>query len=274
MNLATPKTPPASARKSKPQKAPHFDLPVLSPYTPHKRKGVKVQLQLQTPAKTPRNDLTTRNERNSSNVSLGLLQTPEITPRSSRKKKPINDLLVSSEPISLLIPNHLTVGSGRRSLGSTKMLKPPPLLDFAELSRLNLNLTFEEDDFASNALDQGLDPEGVFASPSKPPRKKSLVFSTPGRQIITQELVEEWHGKSRGHFSSDEDENSTTPLVNPFLEGKKSIQKRKTVFQSKSPVDYATHSEFLNHRTGERKVVELTSEQREIGPRRLDFSGL
>lgn len=273
MNLATPKTPPASARKSKPQKVPHFDLPVQSPYTPHKRKGVK--LQLQTPAKTPRNDLTSRDEKISNkSVSLGLPQTPEITPRSSRKKKPLNDLLVSSEPISLLIPNHLTVGSGRKSLGSSKMLKPPPLLDFTELSRLNLNLTFEEDDFVSNALDQGLDPEGVFASPSKPPRKKSLVFSTPGKQLITEELVEEWHGKSRGHFSSDEDENTTMPLVNPFLDGTKSIQKRKTVFQAKSPVDYSTHNEFLNHRTGERKVVELTSEQREIGPRRLDFSGL
>lgn len=39
-----------------------------------------------------------------------------------------------------------------------------------------------------------------------------------------------------------------------------------------SKVDYSTHLELVNHRTGEKKIEELTEEQRALRPRKLDFS--
>lgn len=39
-----------------------------------------------------------------------------------------------------------------------------------------------------------------------------------------------------------------------------------------SEIDLSTHIELINHRTGERRIEELSEEQRRMKPRRLDFS--
>lgn len=157
----------------------------------------------------------------------------------------------------MLIPNHASVGSGRKPVSPFKSLKAPIALDFSELSRINENLTFEEDD-----------EDEVPESPTKRPRNRS-VFSTPGKQIITDEQVESWHGKSFNNFSSDDEECVSSPLVNPFL-APSSAKPKPLVLD----IDYSTHIEYINHRTGERKVEALLASQQRFKPKKIDFSGI
>lgn len=174
----------------------------------------------------------------------------------------------------MFLPNHSTVGSGRKVFSPMKSLKAPLALDFAELSKINENLTFEED-----SDDDGDFDESIMQSPTKRPRRTKIsVLNTPGRQLITEEKVNMWHGRSfhRG-FSSDE-EDSTTPgekLVNPFISSSDTAAKnQKNPFAAVSDVDYSTHNEYINHATGERKVEELLESQRKFKPKRIDFSGI
>lgn len=162
----------------------------------------------------------------------------------------------------MLIPAHSTVGSGRKLVSPFKTLKAPISLDFSELSKINENLTFEEDE----------DIDSVPDSPSRRPRKRNVV-STPGKQIITDETVNNWHGKSFKCFSSDESDSDTeeAKLENPFLSSSRGA---KSSSFRKSDVDYSTHIEYFNHRTGERRVEELLESQKKFKPKKIDFSGI
>lgn len=61
-------------------------------------------------------------------------------------------------------------------------------------------------------------------------------------------------------------EQHSLELSNPFLDNKENDLKQK--------VDYNTHMELINNKTGQRKVVKLTKNQMKIKPKKLSFEGL
>ncbi|KAK6457032.1 uncharacterized protein RJT20DRAFT_127163 [Scheffersomyces xylosifermentans] len=242
--------------------------------------------------------------------SVSLLPlTPDFTPqrspnRSARKRKVASNELFKQDnseientnnrlSFGLLLPAPSTVGSGRKSntsLASSAKISKPKSLNFESLSRLNSNLQFEEEE-----VDEDIDEEQENALVSA-----SRVPSTPSKQLINKGLVNEWYGKSYNNFSSDEDlsdaemdEILSKPqhkMENPFVDnGKESNQTKPLAFESTTDVanpfaessnsngknvNYATHMELVNHRTGEKRVLKLTSHQSKIKPKKLDFSSV
>lgn len=199
----------------------------------------------------------------------------------------------------LLMPTPSTVGTGRKvAYNHTKSLKPP-VLSFETLSKLNDNLNFEEevdDDDVFKAstpqLESGFiqntnlklsmnELSPVDASPikKKPSVRKGL--QTPKGQVIDDKTVNRWYGNSfNSIFSSDdEDYEEIKPMKmeNPFLAPSapaKKLDRPSNPFNNvqNDDVDYATQVEYFNTKTRERKVVNLLNRQREIKPKRLDFS--
>lgn len=268
MSFAAPSTPPRLAKK----KTSQISIPGATPKTPAKGSS-----ELQTPRKTPFKNKTphrstqkaTRTPRDTlAPPQACLLPTPGFTPQKlphHRRKRPaIEDIFLLLDLLGALLPNHLVAGSGRKTVLPQK-LRAPISLDLQELSKINENLAFEEDD--------ELAPESPTRS--APRRKQPRLAQTPGKQLITDDLVEQWHGKlfHAGFLSDEETLESREPLSNPFIAGNSPKPARKVQF-AQSSVNYATHNEFINLKTGERKVVELTDSQKKFQPKKLNFSGL
>lgn len=118
-------------------------------------------------------------------------------------------------------------------------------------------------------------------------------IATPKRRIIDDSLVNEWHGKSlNNEFSSDEelldyenimlnneilDSNTNKPsktnkeqIANPFGSAPFNLN-TKTNIPTGPVVDYSTHAEYVNNKTGERIVRELTEDEKRIKPKKLSF---
>ena len=106
---------------------------------------------------------------------------------------------------------------------------------------------------------------------------------TPVGQLIDEEIVYKWHGKSfNSDYSTDDeahyrDNIETEDMENPFVSpSTHQLPQFKPPFTPKaknqSNVDYSTHMELVNNKTGERSVVALLHEQASIKPKRLDFS--
>lgn len=285
-HTVVPETPPASVSK-KPFTVPVFALPNKTP-------KARQQTQLETPATHGRTRVLDLAPPPSSAFPLLPQFTPHRSPHHRRRRVFAADV-IGSDPVPLLLPNHAVSGSGRRSQGPSKSLKAPFLLGFEELARLNENLAFEEDtegdsgqefDFAK--LNYGAD---LLDSPSKKPKRKQrltatteptkaeFVPKTPGKQLITEKQVHKWQeSSSRLEELSDEDWNEPRKtLANPFLSDStvsssmSSASKRKLI---RSDIDYDTHMELINHRTGERRVEPLSPSQRQLRPRRIDFSAV
>lgn len=305
-----PQTPPRSS-KNRPQV--HISdiscstQETLFPQTPNK----KEKSHLQTPStlshsKRVRNFLQTPSSVQKSNENF--LASPDPTPYKSprkthrRRKSHVSEAEVGlfetparDSSFGLFLPTPSTVGSGRKSGTARPHLKPPPV-SIEAIAALNDNLHFEDDSddatttqysdvfslppkqasfiFSSNLKAQpkmAYEPE----SPSKGHRKMPM---TPRKQMIDDELINEWHGKSRNDtFIADEVEVNELraqrkELTNPFVSVPGSSSRLTHV--PKSDVDYSTHAEYINSRTGEKKVVELLERQRQIRPKKLDFSSV
>lgn len=255
----------------------------------------KTNLVPLTPEFTPHRSPHKSHKRRRSTVDAIFKQTTE---NYAGERTPITDLS------GLLMPTPSTVGSGRKvTYSGTRQLKPP-VLSFDTLSKLNDNLNFEEeaveDDifrvstpqlksgFIQNA-NLTLSADEIQSNDASPIKKKHSVrraLQTPKGQVIDDKTVEHWHGKSyNNNFSSDdEDYEEIKPIKmqNPFLSTSDIARKPskpanpfnnpKDVASRNSNVDYATQVEYFNTRTGERKVVDLLSHQRQIKPKKLDFS--
>lgn len=283
--VSVPETPPTSVSK-KPFSAPIFALPNKTPKTLQ-------QTQLETPATNSRTRVLDLAPPPSTSFPLLPQFTPHRSPHHRRRRVLATDT-IGSDPVPLLLPNHAISGSGRRSFGPTKTLKAPFLLGFEELARLNENLAFEEDsvgdsetEFDLANLKYGAD---LLESPSKKPRGKQRVSpivapqesliepapKTPGKQLITDTKVRAWQ-ESSSRLEELSDDDWTEPrrqLANPFLSGtagSPTATKRK---QKRNDVNYDTHMELVNHRTGERRVTALSPRQRQLRPKRIDFSAL
>lgn len=284
-----PETPPASTSKKPLEgKVPVFALPNKTPNT-HYGKQKQQFKQLETPATNGLNRIVDLCPPPSASLPLLPQFTPNRSPHHRRRRVTPGDLF-ALDAISMLLPNHAVSGSGRKTIGSSKALKAPFLLACEELAKLNENLAFEEE--AASGSDnsdiemqfKNFDSASLMESPSKKPKRRGLAGSrttdiigappsTPGKQIITEEQVRQWHEDSgRLEFVMDQDwADMKSELVNPFTESSSSSAARNTR-RIKSDINYDTHMELINHRTGERKVEPLSPSQRLLRPRRIDFS--
>lgn len=214
----------------------------------------------------------------------------------------------------MFLPTPSTVGSGRKcNINTTNRLKPVTL-KFDTLLLLNEGLKFESDEeeeeeeeanfflkpsagnskFMAN-LNMLKSPTKIKTNPfeneyqpggSPTPIKstdyasKSVIPETPHKQLINEEKIQNWHGKTQVKYFNEEDNEdidtillSKKELVNPFLADNSktniSITKPNT-----SSVNYDTHLELINNKTGEKKIIKLTENQAKIKPKKLDFSSI
>ncbi|KAI3402579.2 hypothetical protein KGF56_004671 [Candida oxycetoniae] len=229
----------------------------------------------------------------------------KYTASSTHRKRNLNDIFSdsatstysrSTEKISfgLFLPLPSTVGSGRKIgklhggfLSGTSNI---PLFDKKKLESLRDEVDIEEEIEMEVMIKEKVDIEP----------------STPGKQIIDDETVRQWHGKSFNDkfFDDEEEENNDdddnennndedgekvrtmsyletkkiprASLINPFIENEN--EKDANLGNNKqdlpSRIDYNTHMELVNNKTGERKVLKLTKNQMKYKPKKLSFEGI
>ncbi|CAH6719298.1 hypothetical protein CLIB1444_02S05314 [[Candida] jaroonii] len=269
MSFAPPSTPP---RKSK--------------------KQIKSPLYLRTPqtssSKKVRDFFATANGKTPKSTGNLMPVTPDFTPQKSprtirKKRSNIEDIFKSDTfDNSFFLPTPSTVGSGRKSaISSVKSNKKSLTMD--ALAKLNDSLNFESEDedddvsfFLNTPSKNSIFTSNLLRSPSTTMEPssptKSSIPQTPSRQLIDDEKINNWHGKSKNYFSDDDDlDFNSIPqkLVNPFLQPETVA---KNIDFKSSDVDYSTHVEFIHNKTGERKLVKLSDRHANIKPKKLDFT--
>lgn len=273
----------------------------LVPQTPNK----KEKTHLQTPStlsngKRVRNFLQTPSSVRKANNSF--LASPETTPYKSprkthrrRKSHVSEDTALLQTPardvtFGLFLPTPSTVGSGRKTNGSRPHLKAPQV-SLDSLAALNDNLQFEDEtDGISkpfSAVSSSKTESFLFSSnlraqpkmayePESPSKTYLRAPRTPRKQIIDEHMVEQWNADTGNDVvlaSAEEVDmlrRQQKPLANPFIDA----GEHHTKHIPQSDVDFSTHAEYINSRTGERKVVELLERQQQIRPKKLDFTGI
>ncbi|EGW31229.1 uncharacterized protein SPAPADRAFT_61806 [Spathaspora passalidarum NRRL Y-27907] len=208
--------------------------------------------------------------------------TPEFTPQKSparnttgsgtTRRKKINDLLFETDAelgkerlsFGLLLPVPSTVGSGRKRRTSG-----------VSTTTSSGNITF------SQPLCMHEEEEAI---------EDVTVTATPKAQVITSSMVDNWHGKSFNNAFSDEEDDDEkevetmtlgqskliprVKLENPFIDGPTTPKTKKEdnpFIEDSSKVDYETHMELVNHRTGVKRIVKLNKNQMKIKPKKLSF---
>lgn len=98
----------------------------------------------------------------------------------------------------------------------------------------------------------------------------NFIPSTPRKQLITPSLISEWQYQSPKFEQVDYDsiKSKQVDLPNPFLDS----YSDKSVSKYDSTIDFNTHIEKINHKTGERIYEKLSQQQQNIKPKKLDFS--
>lgn len=274
------------------------------PSTPPRKAKTKFALETpQSSTKKVQNFFSSINGKRTNLAPVTPDFTPQKSPRIQRKKNiesiftPVSDtsnsgansstntgsnLSLHPDSFGLLLPTPSTVGSGRKYNANSVKLKPATL-KFDTLLLLNDSLKFEsddEDETFQNSMLKSPTPiklKNPFVDQNtKPPKfelkKPQMAPQTPKKQLIDDDKINDWHGQSK-YFSDDDidvDEvlSSRKPLVNPFV----GPVKTQSTYRPKLDVDYRTHLELVNNKTGEKKVVKLLDRQVNIRPKKLDFS--
>lgn len=283
-----PQTPPRVTRSklsnifTTPAKHLETSHKLLTPCTSTKKAPA---IQFKTPSSIVKKSTILPTKDNASLLPLTPDFTPQHSPNRSQRKRKVfpddifkhatNSSTTLSEKLTfgLLLPSPSTVGSGRKAINKLRLSNP---IDGSKSNKLNqmaiLNegINFEED------IDDEID-----ATATKEPL-------TPSIQIINDDLVDHWHGKSyNNQFSSDEELSDTElqvkELHNPFMDSSSSKIEKGTTKRGSNPfqdtfgspkdeIDYRTHMELVNGKTGIKRVVKLTSRQSKMVPKKLDFS--
>lgn len=281
-----PETPPASTTKRLNGPLPVFAIPNKTPKT-QKHK------QLETPAT---NVLKRPVDLLPPPVSAALPLLPQFTPHRSphlRRRRVVPGEFFTLNAISTLLPSGSTVSDARKPHKSLKCLKAPFLLGDKELKPLATSFAVSEDvalesENESENSDTDFESAAILNSPSKKPRDRKpkernpvnpvdFFPSTPRKQVITEEKVKEWQVTSSGlEYPTVEDWNEAKKeLINPFVESSSTevnVSSKSTPARSRTPINYDTHMELVNHRTGERKIEAISPSRRQLRPRRIDFS--
>lgn len=215
-----------------------------------------------------------------------------LTPATSTKKtKSFGNTIGSANRLSVITPNTPQKSPSKVGLGSQR--------------KRNFNDVFIEPNAQANEkLPMGLflpSPRivGSGRNGKHLPNKTEVreAPSTPGKQVINEEMVRQWHDNSDDEESVEVmtlEETAKIPkanLPNPFLNSDNSskVDDKKDKFslhdlsnpfldnkenKPRENTDYNTHMELINNKTGQRKVVKLTKNQMKIKPKKLSFEGL
>ena len=272
---------------------------------------------------------TVKNEpfKTTGNSKKGVLKepfTPEITPQRNtkghkRRRSNIDIISTSHEEnqitetprtdlMGFFMPTPSTVGSGRKVITATRGSRNiVHNLDSVPKLHNNLNLQEEIDedkiDFLPkpSKIDSGFlrtsnltsipkSPQAISSPTRGSSQRRRLKFpETPTKQMIDDDLRNEWYGRSKkGELLSDDEEATSnefsgrikgSPTENPFISNTKSEQKSSLVGLNANEkkvhetIDYSKYAEYVHHTTGERKKVELLESQQRIKPKKLDFFG-
>lgn len=292
-----PSTPPSRSHRTGSPRCSNYLEPPSTPNgddnpftTPNAKKTPNTRRNmgfLRTPNTSTKNKLNFRATKPSHDQKPNFPPTPEFTPHKNRKRKQFDTISnfqspeqLSVEPsFGMFLPTPSTVGTGRK-ISPTKVLKAPPALDFSKITQFDdifahdeeeQNEEEEEDVYRLLTNDSLLKPKRSILSNLKMALKSEP--QTPHHQLIDDDLVNKWHGKSLndGVFSEEESVPSS-PIANPFMNN--SVIKSPTVHRKPSKVDYATHVEYVHNKTGQTKVVKLLDYQMGLKPKKLNFFNL
>ncbi|KAK6460685.1 hypothetical protein DFJ63DRAFT_315347 [Scheffersomyces coipomensis] len=211
--------------------------------------------------------------------------TPEFTPHkspNSRKRKIMGNL-------SDFFTSNSNVESNRKEKLSFGLLLPAPS-KVGSGRQYARNMSHKDNIFLSsggygNEVEEEEADETMIYREEEEEEEDMNIPQTPGIQLINDSLVNHWHGKSyNNYYSSDEEDNEELPtptkLENPFLSTTNSTPVHKSTMSSNpfddnsKSVNYDTHMELVNNKTGQRRIVKLTANQSRIKPKKLDFSGI
>lgn len=309
-----PSTPPSRPNRASSPRSIHLeppstpngdDNPFATPKgkkTPNNRRNMAF---LRTPNTSTKNNLGMKNygmmeTRVNYEQKSTFPPTPEFTPHKNRKRKQIDTIgnsrggflqspeqLATEPSFGMFLPTPSTVGSGRR-VSPTKVLKAPPVLDFSKITQFDDILAHEEEqDMEQDIEDDDEDVHRLLMNEKLQQQPKRNILAnlkmalksepqTPSRQLIDDNLVKQWHGKSfnDGESSDDDFGNDhivSSPIANPFMNS--SAQKSPMSYR-KTDVDYSTHVEYIHNKTGQKKVVRLLDYQMSLKPKKLNFSNI
>ncbi|CAG87628.2 DEHA2E01958p [Debaryomyces hansenii CBS767] len=225
--------------------------------------------------------------------SMEIPMTPDFTPQKRKRNrkyskgsisKSIHATPRSTRPTEAVSPSSPgTGGSKTNRYSSTKRIRPISL-------GLQLSLAQEE----SSSEETGTETNyGSQPIPHTEHIRIEEQMATPKGKIIDESLVNAWHGKSLNNdFSSDDElsdyenmmlkndilENNGNRIAktnrqqihNPFGSAPFNLN-TKTNIHTSPAVDYSTHAEYYNNKTGERIIRELTEDEKRIKPKKLNF---
>lgn len=256
----------------------------LSTPVTESRKSVKV---LKTPTETANN--TDQEDEGLMEVPM----TPVFTPQKKKRSRKYQNGSISkavhatprlTRPPEAISPSLLgTCGSKKNRYSSSKKIRPISL--GLQLSLAQEELSSEETGTETN--------HGSKPTPHTKNIRNEVQLATPKGKIINESLVNAWHGKSLNNdFSSDDElsdyenmmlkndileNNANRPaktnrqqIHNPFGSAPFNLN-TKTNIPTGPVVDYSTHAEYYNNKTGERIIRELTEEEKQIKPKKLNF---
>ncbi|CAI5758479.1 unnamed protein product [Candida verbasci] len=215
----------------------------MIPETPKQTKTSTSYQYLPTPATNQKQKQQLTNTTTPKTINFPF--TPTKSPSKHRHKK---HEIVNNERISfgLFLPTTSTIGSGRKlnNLSIKGKLK--------QAAELDKNITTDE-------IQCEQEPE----------------FKTPGKQIITKDIVNEWNEeKDDGVEIIDQEKVNEIPrakLKNPFIDDGEDRHIDKMSSKNECDIDYNTHMELINNKTGKKKILKLTKNQMKIKPKKLSF---
>lgn len=284
------------------------NTPISGPYTPKststKHQHRRVGKSLRTPKQTPFTESAW-----SRDATPGSALTLPFSDVEFSVKSPVTPNLLKS--LSLFLPTPLTVGTGRKPRAELPQFRKAPksklLLEklqaagdlsvpgvvenrngqFLEASALEDKKIGHDSQFhasfSSRAGPTELSPSEIAGMSLFSPRPLQECSQdnydvddtprTPNRNPVIEQKPQ-----FEPFFDAEEpvqiismadlDKIPRYEVPNPFLDPKSNISS----FGEHEVVDYSTHMELVNSRTGERKVEVLTEAQRRFKPKKLDFT--
>lgn len=219
--------------------------------------------------------------------------TPLLTPQKKQKGRKYQKGHISKSSHSSRLPGPPEAVSPilLRSLSGSKMDRYIPTTKIRPISLgLQLSLAQEELSSEENTSEANCDSQLV---PHNESIQSEDQISTPKGKLIDEHLANAWHGKSfNNDFLSDDElsdhenmmlkngileSNSNRPVKNrrqqirnSFGSAPFNLNTKTNIFTSPA-IDYSTHAEYYNNKTGERIVRELTEDEKRIKPKKLNF---
>lgn len=221
--------------------------------------------------------------------------TPFFTPRNKQKswKRQKGSISKSSHATSRMTKmSPRAISPNLTAIPTNKTKKHIPATKIRPLS-IGLQLSLAQEELSSDENTIETNYENLAIPHTGGIQNEANMATTPTGRLINEDLVDAWYGKSLNNdFSSDEElsdyenmmlkkeilnfstnisvKSQNQQIGNPSVSAPFNLN-TKTNIPTSSVIDYATHAEYFNNKTGERIIRELTEEEKKIKPKKLDF---